>query len=252
MWDDTLITCVIIGVFVYCRWHQIRVLLNYLTRTMYWKIKSRVKKIDISEKEITKGELVTVYAFREFTVDHNIELKENFYTLDNSERVLGGIDHYCLMCKSMIQIMMRRVLHSNGSECYVCYRKRIDCVDFQKFLLVSYLPWGEEVDNLTRLLFLDYYRALRVELLVIRRDNTLTETTDIIPTFNHYLSLFPDVPVPEWIDEQFVWFAYAHQQREEYAAIDILLWERILPKRNRKVALARLVDEFGRVKRFDA
>lgn len=121
-------------------------------------------------------------------------------------------------------------------------------MDFQKFLLIQHLPWFEEVSNLSRLLYLEYYQPLREEILIISPTESFKETQYIIPTYNKYLSLFPDLPVPEWFDEKMDWSVYDYQRNDSSTSFDIMLWESVLPKRRKNIALSHLLEEFKKIR----
>lgn len=53
---------------------------------------------------------------------------------DSERRKVTYYDEDCYICKRIIRNGERRVFQKRGSECYICYRKRVDSRDVQILL----------------------------------------------------------------------------------------------------------------------
>lgn len=221
---------------------------NMVTRTI---VKTLAPKKYHSIKNANQ-DFITVHVFRVSYWSLNLEDYQGGYyeTTSGRFRRVSPRDNHCCICKKFIQNMMRRILHDTDSECYVCYRKRVMQEDLEVFLLLSEISFQEVSLDLQRLIYWDFYRNLRIEKLRVTPAPGL-ETSLVIPDFHYLLMHFPELRMPEWIDNKMVWGYNFHDgSYNKDRTFDMNLWLRILPRRKHSAAWQRLSNELNAIMKW--
>lgn len=83
---------------------------------------------------------------------------------EGGERRVLYSDRDCQSCNSTLKWTERRLFHKTGSECYVCYREKVDSLNTFIYFLIMQIP---ELDRDTKGLVFEIYAAIREETLLL-------------------------------------------------------------------------------------